>query len=127
VGGAIAVIVWSHVSAIRSPVGKIGLFLLSAGFILWSIARFQLGSSFRVSPQAIQLVNRGLYSKIRNPIYIFGSCVILGLILFLGRPLALLVFVIIIPLQIWRVGKEAQVLEARFGDEYRVYRASTWF
>jgi protein-S-isoprenylcysteine O-methyltransferase Ste14 len=32
-----------------------------------------------------------------------------------------------IPLQIWRIGKEAQVLETRFGDAYRAYRASTWF
>ena len=126
-GGALGVIVASRLSAARSPLGAIGLFLLLPGFIFWSIARFQLGSSFTVSPQAIQLVNRGLYSKIRNPIYVFGACVLAGLILFLGRPLGLLVFVIIIPLQIWRVRKEAQVLEARFGDTYRAYRASTWF
>ena len=126
-GGVIGVIVTSRLSAIRSPLGAIGLVLLVPGFIFWSIARFQLGSSFTVSPQAIQLVKRGLYARIRNPIYVFGSCVIAGLILFLGRPLGLLVFVIIIPLQVWRVGREAQVLEARFGDEYRAYRASTWF
>jgi len=35
--------------------------------------------------------------------------------------------VIIVPLQIWRAGKEAKVLEASFGDEYRTYRAGTWF
>ena len=127
VGGAIGVTVAMHWSSIRTPLGGIGLFLLLPGFILWTVARFQLGSSFTASAQAIQLVNRGLYSRIRNPIYVFGSCVIAGLILFLGRPLGLLVFVIIIPLQIWRVGKEAQVLEARFGDAYRAYRASTWF
>lgn len=126
-GGIIGVVVVSRLSAIRTPLGAIGLMLLLPGFIFWSIARFQLGSSFTVTPQAIQLVKRGLYGRIRNPIYIFGSCVIAGLILFVGRPLGLLVFVIIIPLQIWRVGKEAQVLEARFGDEYRAYRASTWF
>ena len=127
VGGAIAVIVASRLSAMKSPLGGIGLFLLLPGFIFWTIARFQLGRSFTVSAQATQLVNRGLYSKIRNPVYVFGSCVIAGLILFLGRPLWLLVFVIIIPLQIWRAGKEAQVLEASFGDAYRAYRTSTWF
>lgn len=127
VGGVLAVIVAKRLAAISSPLEVIGLFLLSAGFIFWSIAHFQLGRSFTVNPQAIQLVKRGLYAKMRNPIYVFGSCVIAGLILFLGRPLGLLVFVIIIPLQIWRAGKEAQVLEARFGDEYRAYRASTWF
>jgi protein-S-isoprenylcysteine O-methyltransferase Ste14 len=53
--------------------------------------------------------------------------VIAGLILVLGRPIWLLVFVLIIPLQLWRARKESQVLEAKFGDEYRKYRAATWF
>ena len=127
VGGAIAVMVEKRLSTPESPLEVIGLFLLSAGFIFWTIARFQLGRSFTVSPQAIELVDRGLYARMRNPIYVFGSCVIAGFILFVGHPVWLLVFVIIIPLQIWRAGKEAQVLEARFGDAYRAYRASTWF
>jgi protein-S-isoprenylcysteine O-methyltransferase Ste14 len=101
--------------------------LLLTGFVLWTIARFQLGASFAVTAQARQLVTRGIYSKIRNPIYIFGSWLIAGAFLVIGRPLWLLIFVIIIPMQIWRARKEAAVLEAKFGDEYRAYRASTWF
>lgn len=104
-----------------------GAALLVLGFVLWSIARFQLGASLTVSAQARQLVTRGLYAKIRNPIYVFGSCTLAGLILTLGSPIWLLVFLIIIPLQIWRAGKEASVLESAFGDEYRRYRARTWF
>ncbi len=72
-------------------------------------------------------MNTGLYSKIRNPIYVFGSCFIAGLLLIIARPIWLLVFVIIVPLQIWRADKEAKVLEASFGEEYRKYRAGTWF
>lgn len=127
VGSSGALVVAKHLPAIWSPLEIIGLFLLSAGFIFWTIARFQLGGSFRVRAQAIQLVKRGLYSRIRNPIYVFGSCVIAGVILFLGHPMWLLVFVILVPLQIWRAGNEARVLEAKFGDEYRAYRTSTWF
>ena len=37
------------------------------------------------------------------------------------------VFVLLIPLQLWRARKESAVLEAAFGDEYRAYRAGTWF
>jgi len=37
------------------------------------------------------------------------------------------VFVVLIPIQIWRAGKESKVLEEKFGDEYRKYRAQTWF
>jgi protein-S-isoprenylcysteine O-methyltransferase Ste14 len=35
--------------------------------------------------------------------------------------------VLVIPLQIWRAKKESSVLESAFGDEYRSYRAKTWF
>lgn len=105
----------------------LGLCLLILGFVLWKAARFQLGKSLAVTAQAKQLVTHGLYSKIRNPIYVFGSCVIAGLVLVLGRPIWLLVFLAIIPMQIWRAKKESQVLEAKFGDEYRNYRSATWF
>jgi protein-S-isoprenylcysteine O-methyltransferase Ste14 len=101
--------------------------LLVTGFVLWTVARFQLGASFAVKAEARQLVTRGLYSKIRNPIYVFGSWVVAGGILVFGKPVGLLIFLILIPLQIWRAGKESAVLEAAFGEDYRIYRAGTWF
>jgi protein-S-isoprenylcysteine O-methyltransferase Ste14 len=105
----------------------VGACLLGGGFVLWTVARFQLGNSFAVTAQARQLVTHGLYSKIRNPIYVFGSCIIAGVILMAGHPIFLLIFAVIIPLQIWRGRREASVLEEKFGDEYRQYRAGTWF
>jgi protein-S-isoprenylcysteine O-methyltransferase Ste14 len=105
----------------------VGACVLLVGFVFWTVARFQLGASLTVSARAKKLVTRGLYSKIRNPIYVFGSCVIAGIILIVARPLWLLAFVLIIPLQIWRAKKESSVLESAFGDEYRSYRARTWF
>ena len=119
--------IWKNLPAEWTPARVAGLCLLIAGFILWTVARFQLGSAFAVTAQARHLVTRGLYSKIRNPIYVFGSCVIAGFILLLGRPIWLLIFVLIIPLQLWRAQKESKVLEAKFGEEYRRYRAGPWF
>ena len=104
-----------------------GIALLIIGFVFWSVARFQLGASFTVTAQARQLVTSGLYSKIRNPIYVFGSMVIAGAFLYFGRPTFLLIFLLVVPMQIMRARKEAQVLEAQFGDAYRSYRARTWF
>jgi protein-S-isoprenylcysteine O-methyltransferase Ste14 len=104
-----------------------GIAFIVVGFVFWTIARFQLGASFAVQAEARQLVTHGLYSKIRNPIYVFGSFVVAGGILVFGRPVWLLVFVLLIPLQLWRAKKESGVLEAAFGDEYRRYRAGTWF
>jgi protein-S-isoprenylcysteine O-methyltransferase Ste14 len=50
-----------------------------------------------------------------------------GGILVFGKPLWLMIFLLVIPLQIWRAGKESAVLESAFGEEYRKYRAGTWF
>lgn len=127
VGAGLGLMVWEHPPAAWTAMHVAGVCLLSVGFILWTTARFQLGRSLTISAQARQLVTRGLYSKIRNPIYVFGSCVIAGLILVLGRPVWLLAFLIVIPLQIWRARKESSVLEGTFGEEYRRYRAATWF
>jgi protein-S-isoprenylcysteine O-methyltransferase Ste14 len=126
VAAAAAYVGWEKAPAVWRPLNIFGLCLASAAFVLWSVARFQLGKSFAVTAQARQLVTRGLYSKIRNPIYLFGSLFIAGYTLLLGRPRWLLIFVVVIPLQIWRARKEARVLEAKFGEEYRAYGAGTW-
>jgi protein-S-isoprenylcysteine O-methyltransferase Ste14 len=39
----------------------------------------------------------------------------------------LLPLIIVIPMQIVRARREATVLEAAFGEEYRRYRQQTWF
>jgi protein-S-isoprenylcysteine O-methyltransferase Ste14 len=104
-----------------------GLLLMIPALILITIARIQLGNSFSLAPQATQLVTTGIYSRIRNPVYIFGTFVFTGLFLFLERPYMLLLIVPVLILQITRARAEARVLEAHFGDEYRRYRASTWF
>ena len=122
-----SLLVWRYSPPVWTAMQVAGICLLIAGFVLWTTARFQLGASLTVTAQAKGLVTRGLYSRIRNPIYVFGSCVVAGLILVLGRPIALLVFVALIPLQLWRARKETAVLEAKFGEQYRAYRAGTWF
>jgi protein-S-isoprenylcysteine O-methyltransferase Ste14 len=127
-GGTLGYVLWwQHAHAQWGGTNIVGLCLLVLGFVLWTIARFQLGTSFTVTAQAKTLTTRGLYAKIRNPVYVFGSFLIAGFILAIGRPLWLLIFVLLIPVQIRRARKEAQVLEAAFGDEYRTYRAGTWF
>ena len=94
---------------------------------LWLLARLQLGKSFSVTAQARQLVTAGLYSRIRNPIYVFGLLTLSGITIYLGRFWWLLGVPALAALQFWRVRAESAVLEAKFGDEYRQYRAQTWF
>lgn len=94
---------------------------------LWVLALMQLGKSFAVSAQAKQLVTYGLYSKIQNPVYVFGAIVLAGLITYSGQPKLFLVFLIVIPVQWMRIRNERQALEAKFGEAYREYRRRTWF
>jgi len=100
--------------------GLIGL----AGVI---VSRHTLGRSFSIAPKATALVTSGIYSRIRNPIYISGTIFLLGLVIIVGRPQLLAVLLVLIPLQIIRARREAAVLEAKFGDTYRDYRKRTWF
>ncbi|HWZ60231.1 MAG TPA: isoprenylcysteine carboxylmethyltransferase family protein [Gemmatimonadaceae bacterium] len=105
----------------------IGLALIVPSFILWAIARRQLGASFTGPAEARALVTRGLYSKIRNPIYVFGTVLNVGLCVFYGQPWLFLLLPILLVQQVQRARKEARVLDAAFGDAYRAYRARTWF
>jgi len=124
---AIAYLVYEFAHPPWTTMRIAGLVLLIPGIILLTISRIQLGNSFSLTPQATQLVTRGIYSRIRNPIYFFGTFVFSGLFLFLERPLLLLLLVPVLILQITRARAEARVLEAHFGDQYRQYKARTWF
>jgi protein-S-isoprenylcysteine O-methyltransferase Ste14 len=104
-----------------------GLGLVIVGFCFWLTAHVQLGASFSVTAQARALVTHGVYSKIRNPIYVSNVIFISGLALFWNRFYFLWALGVLIPLLIWRARKEARVLEEKFGEEYRAYRRKTWF
>jgi protein-S-isoprenylcysteine O-methyltransferase Ste14 len=90
-------------------------------------ARIQLGRAFSVRAKATTLVTSGLYSRIRNPIYVSGALLILGIVIWTGRPLLLLFFAVLIPMQVYRSRKESEALEAKFGAEYIEYKRKTWF
>jgi len=97
------------------------------GFTLLTLARISLGNAFSLRPEATRLVITGLYSRIRNPIYVFGTLAIAGIILYIGKPVFLTLLLPVVALQMWRARAEGRVLESRFGEEYRRYRARTWF
>ena len=105
----------------------LGTALCIAGAIGIAVARYQLGKSFSIRARAKQLVTHGIYSKIRNPIYLFGVVMVLGVTLVLQKPVLWVLLGVIIVGQTIRAYREARVLEAAFGDEYREYRGKTWF
>lgn len=105
-----------------------GMLLGAMGFALWLTARLQIGDSFSARPRARELVTTGLYSKIRNPIYVFSTVGLIGICFAMHWYEFGVIYVGVVSLAQWKRAKaEAAVLEAAFGDKYRKYRAQTWF
>lgn len=120
---ALVVLRPAHWDAMRAT----GLVLTIVGFGLLTIARVQLGNSFSVTPQARALVTTGVYRKIRNPVYVFSAIGIAGFGLYVGKPMLLLLLLVLVPMQVLRAQAEGRTLEAAFGEEYREWKRQTWF
>ncbi|MGB9084129.1 MAG: isoprenylcysteine carboxylmethyltransferase family protein [Terriglobales bacterium] len=128
VGGLIAVVeIFRSAHQTSASARWIGLLLALIGLAGVILSRYTLGRSFSVTAKATALVTWGIYSRVRNPIYVSGFIFIAGAILMIGRPEGLVLLLALIPMQIVRARREATVLEAKFGDAYREYRKSTWF
>ena len=104
-----------------------GIGLIIPSFVLLIIAFYQLGDSLAVTPQAKELVTKGLYAKIRHPIYLFGMLLFLGFAVVTRNVISYAVCVIVFVNVIWCVRRENRVLEEKFGDAYRAYREHVWF
>jgi protein-S-isoprenylcysteine O-methyltransferase Ste14 len=111
----------------HGPARVIGLLLGLIGLGGVILSRHTLGRSFSVVPKATALVTHGIYSRIRNPIYICAEIFLVGVVLILWRIELLIILLVLVPVQILRARREATVLEARFGEAYREYRKRTWF
>ena len=110
-----------------TPVKMAGAALAVFSVAMLAVARLQLGASFAIKAKARTLVTTGIYSKIRNPIYVFGVVMLAGFVLVLHRPVLWFAVAAIVIMQLVRARREATVLEAAFGDAYREYRRKTWF
>ena len=111
----------------RNLLSSAALCLSIACSVLWFVARWQLGDAFSVAPEARHLVTRGLYSKIRHPVYVFGTLVFLLVVLALVGWAALIIWAVVILIQVLRLRREEKVLAETFGAAYAAYRSRTWF
>jgi protein-S-isoprenylcysteine O-methyltransferase Ste14 len=104
-----------------------GAIFAVVGYSTFVTARLQLGKSFAVTPQAKELVTLGLYSRIRNPIYVFVDVMIFGLILALHLYWLFALFPVLVAMHVVRARRECKVLQEKFGQAYLDYRNETWF
>lgn len=110
-----------------SLLNLIWLFLGISFYILWVVARIQLGKFFSVAPRAQGLVTKGLYSKFSNPIYFFSSLSLLFAMLPSRNILQYSILVVVIVIQSVRSRKEAALLKKKFGKKYLDYKSKSWF
>lgn len=104
-----------------------GLVLLIPSVVLLGAARIQLGRAFSIGAKTDTLVTTGLYTRLRNPIYFFGTLTLAGAALWADRPWFLVGVGAVVPLQVYRSRNEARALRGRFGEVYDRYRQRTWF
>jgi len=105
----------------------IGTIIVTSAFILWIIARVQLGNSFTIGAHAKELVTIGLYSKLRHPVYYFSILTVSGIAIFTWSIYMTIPIMLLIVIEIIRIRQEEQILTSAFGKYYLKYKQTTWF
>lgn len=110
------------------PVRLLGLAALCLGTSVVGISFQEMGSAWRIGiddAQRTQMVSRGIYSRVRHPIYSGVMAICGGLFLVTASPGFLLAFCISVAAAILQSRAEERYLTETFGDAYKEYMAST--
>jgi protein-S-isoprenylcysteine O-methyltransferase Ste14 len=118
---------------IYTPYTYLGAVLFTIGLALNAysvryLERLNTTSNFQETAQ--RLVVTGPFRRSRNPIYLSGVLLVLGLAILLGSLIAFTIPIsILLILNSVHIPYEEQRLEERFGEEYLAYkrRARRWF
>lgn len=96
--------------------------VLVLGYSLW-LARAGLKIVFGEKREKSEVIKKGVFSKVRHPIYLGAILLYLGLIFFTFSLLSLGFWLfIIIPFYIWISKYEEKILTEHFGQEYLDYK-----
>jgi protein-S-isoprenylcysteine O-methyltransferase Ste14 len=105
-----------------------GLCLFAVGIALQSAAFWAL-RGFYTSRLGMQpghrLVTAGPYRWVRHPGYLSNLLYLVGMGLALSSIAGLILTAFVVPLILWRIRCEEEMLVAEFGEAYEVYRQQT--
>ena len=91
-------------------------------FVLWFVARVQLGTHLTFQPRADRiLVTSGMYKYFKHPIYYFGTMALTSYVFMIEKYSYLLGLLILIPFQVYRAIAEQRVLKRKFEEDYEDY------
>ena len=102
-------------TAVKMPIGIV--VLIVAGYMVWDGMRKVFGPKGKKP----HVINRGVFSVIRHPIYVSEILLYLGLILLNTSIAAIGVWIIAIVFLHYISRYEERLLLERFGEEYRQY------
>lgn len=100
----------------------LGVSFFAAGDMIRLLALRELGSQYSALltiQSEHQLIQTGLYRRIRHPFYLGQLVAEPGIMLSLRSPLAILIVAASVPFVVKRMNQEEQVLLNHFGDSYR--------
>lgn len=72
-----------------------------------------------------QLITHGVYRIVRNPIYLGVLIAVMGPPVYAPSLRGCLVMSLLVPIVLFRVKMEEDMLSEHFGDEYEAYRKTT--
>ena len=107
----------------------IGLIINITGLFIWWSAKITLAENWDAGyaqPKIKKLVTRGIYSKIRHPLYLGINLTLIGLSLIHLNIFLIIPSVIIVIYFFWRMKIETNFLIKTLGKEYLNYKKKTW-
>lgn len=113
---------------LHDPIHIAGLLCIGIGAVLlgrciWEFARSGRGTLAPVDPPR-ELVVRGLYRYVRNPMYLSVTLIVWGELLLTGsRPLLVYWAIWFLAANLFVIGYEEPTLRRRFGASYERYQA----
>jgi len=111
---------------VRNPVHILAVLMIGLGAALlltciWEFARSGRGTLAPVDPPR-ELVVRGLYRYVRNPMYLSVTMIVLGEVLLTGSRALLAYWAIwFVAVNLFVMGYEEPTLRRRFGESYERY------
>lgn len=109
-------------------VGLVGLSLSISGAVIACWSRFLLGRNWSLSVQRKEhheLIQTGLYKKIRHPVYTGLLLLFTGNALIVGDYRAIVAVAVVCASFWFKIRKEEQLMTTIFGEQYTAYKKRT--